>query len=89
MTLLDEHGNTKPNGDARIETRESWQEMKRKRRRATVGEIEAAFNQLAQDMERYGNALIGRIERLEKLAGYIQKEPDALLAAQREGGDVE
>lgn len=86
--LLDAAGNpTKPNGAAAIETRESWAEMKRTRRRATVGEVEAAFNQMAADLERFAHALLSRVERLEQLAGYVHR--DTHREAQRSGTDLE
>ena len=80
----------KPNGRI-ILTKADFAEKTRQNRKATVGELEAGYNQMAADMERFARLFEARVARLEELAGIAF--PDASIAPPTltilPGGDVE
>ncbi len=85
----------KPNGSM-IETKDSYAEKQRQLRRITVGEMERAFNQMGTDLERFANAMMARVERLEAHVGYVPPEaptpemsPAVQDQQQQTGGDIE
>ena len=58
----------KPNGHI-VLTKADFAERTRRNRKATVGELEAGYNQMAADMERFATVFEARVAALEKAAG--------------------
>lgn len=74
----------KPNGHI-VLTKADFAERTRRNRKATVGELEAGYNQMAADMERFATVFEARVAKLEQLAGITQSDDEAVSESEHVG----